>query len=128
MPKQNAKEAAVVDGLDVYGVDNIKEVIDFFNDGKPLEKILEKFPIKKVIFALQKGNHTLMNCTDNIIPGPDDPRAQNNFEEMEDELVIPGAIADYVTNADNNKINVKKETKTANTLGILTLKNCCIDK
>ncbi len=39
LPKENAKEAAVVDGLDVYGIENIKEVIDFFNEGKPLEKI-----------------------------------------------------------------------------------------
>ncbi len=33
LPKQNAKEAAIVDDLKVYGVDNIEEVIDFF-DGK----------------------------------------------------------------------------------------------
>jgi magnesium chelatase family protein len=39
LPKENAKEAAVVDGLEVYGVENIKEVIDFFNEGKPLEKV-----------------------------------------------------------------------------------------
>jgi magnesium chelatase family protein len=39
LPKENAKEAAVVDGLDVYGVGNIKEVIDFFNEGNPLEKV-----------------------------------------------------------------------------------------
>lgn len=32
LPKANAKEAAIVDDLDVYGVDNIKEVIDFFNE------------------------------------------------------------------------------------------------
>ncbi len=32
LPKQNAKEAAIVSNLDVYGVENIKEVIDFFND------------------------------------------------------------------------------------------------
>jgi len=31
LPKANAKEAAVVDKLKVYGVENIKEVIDFFN-------------------------------------------------------------------------------------------------
>ena len=30
LPKQNAKEAAIVDSLDVYGIENIKEVIDFF--------------------------------------------------------------------------------------------------
>ncbi|MEE9362281.1 MAG: YifB family Mg chelatase-like AAA ATPase [Cellulophaga sp.] len=31
LPKENAKEAAIVGGLEVYGVDNIKEVIDFFD-------------------------------------------------------------------------------------------------
>jgi magnesium chelatase family protein len=33
LPKENAKEAAVVEGLAVYGASNIAEVIDFF-DGK----------------------------------------------------------------------------------------------
>lgn len=31
LPKQNAEEAGIVDGIEVYGVENIKEVIDFFN-------------------------------------------------------------------------------------------------
>lgn len=38
LPKQNTKEAAIVNDLEVYGISNIKEVIDFFNEGKPLEK------------------------------------------------------------------------------------------
>ncbi len=33
LPKQNLKEAAIVSGLDVYGVENLQEVIDFF-EGK----------------------------------------------------------------------------------------------
>ncbi len=37
LPKQNAKEAAIVNDLEVYGVDNIKEVIDFFNGDIVLE-------------------------------------------------------------------------------------------
>ncbi|SHJ06751.1 YifB family Mg chelatase-like AAA ATPase [Aquimarina spongiae] len=37
LPKQNAKEAAVVDNLMVYGVENIKDVIRFFNDEGELE-------------------------------------------------------------------------------------------
>ena len=37
LPKQNAKEAAVVNNLKVYGVENIKEVIEFFNDERELE-------------------------------------------------------------------------------------------
>lgn len=31
LPKENAKEAAVVNNLKVYGIENIKELIDFFN-------------------------------------------------------------------------------------------------
>jgi magnesium chelatase family protein len=33
LPKQNAREAAIVSGLDVFGVENLQEVIDFF-EGK----------------------------------------------------------------------------------------------
>ncbi|MEZ4811845.1 MAG: YifB family Mg chelatase-like AAA ATPase [Allomuricauda sp.] len=37
LPTENAKEAAIVDTLEVYGVDNIMQVIDFFDQGTPLE-------------------------------------------------------------------------------------------
>ncbi|HEY6916004.1 MAG TPA: magnesium chelatase domain-containing protein, partial [Paludibacter sp.] len=37
LPKQNAREAAVVNNLDVYGVENITEVIDFFKGNSQLE-------------------------------------------------------------------------------------------
>jgi len=37
LPKQNAREAAVVNNLDVYGVENITEVIDFFKSNSTLE-------------------------------------------------------------------------------------------
>lgn len=40
LPKQNTREAAVVEGLNVYGAVNIKEVIDFFNEGIPIEKVV----------------------------------------------------------------------------------------
>lgn len=33
LPDENAKEAAVVEGLEVLGVKNIKEVVEFFNEG-----------------------------------------------------------------------------------------------
>ncbi len=36
LPEDNAKEAAVVKGLDVYGVKNIRDVADFFNGEKEL--------------------------------------------------------------------------------------------
>lgn len=38
LPTENAKEAAVVEGLDVYGVENIRQVIGFANDELELEK------------------------------------------------------------------------------------------
>ena len=37
VPRQNAREAAVVNNLDVYGVDNIRDVIGFLNDELTLE-------------------------------------------------------------------------------------------
>lgn len=37
LPKQNAREAAVVNNLKVYGVENITEVIEFFNGIRTLE-------------------------------------------------------------------------------------------
>ena len=37
VPRENAREAAVVNDLDVLGVDNITDVVDFFNHKKKLE-------------------------------------------------------------------------------------------
>jgi magnesium chelatase family protein len=38
LPKENAREAAVVNKLEVYGIGNLKEVIDFFNGDNKLER------------------------------------------------------------------------------------------
>ncbi len=38
LPKQNAREAAVVNDLDIYGVENILEVIEFLDGKRNLEK------------------------------------------------------------------------------------------
>lgn len=37
IPKANAREAAIVNNLDVYGINNIREVIDFFEGNLKLE-------------------------------------------------------------------------------------------
>ncbi len=37
VPAQNAREAAVVNNLEVYGVEHIKQVVDFFNGNSTLE-------------------------------------------------------------------------------------------
>jgi magnesium chelatase family protein len=37
LPKQNATEAAIVDNLDIFGIEHIEEAIAFFNNEKELE-------------------------------------------------------------------------------------------
>ena len=38
LPKENAREAAIVNDLEVLGVENIKQLIDFFNGDSEIEK------------------------------------------------------------------------------------------
>lgn len=40
LPMQNAREAAIVDGLDVYGVENVLDVIEFFTGTKVLAPLI----------------------------------------------------------------------------------------
>ena len=40
VPRKNAREAAIVSGLEVYGIENIKEVIQFFDQGIEPEKTI----------------------------------------------------------------------------------------
>ena len=39
LPKENAIEAAIVDGLDIYGMKSLNEVVDFFNYDSDVEPI-----------------------------------------------------------------------------------------
>ena len=66
LPKQNIREAAIVDQLEVYGIENIKEVIDFFSNGIPLERTTidtrkefqEKINFFSTDFSEVKGQET----------------------------------------------------------------------
>lgn len=40
LPKQNAREAAIVEGIDVFGISNIKDAVDFFNGISVPEKTI----------------------------------------------------------------------------------------
>ena len=70
LPKQNAKEAAIVEGIDVYGIENIKEVIDFFNENIPLEKtevdmeaeFYDHLEHPEYDFADVKGQESIKRC------------------------------------------------------------------
>jgi magnesium chelatase family protein len=39
VPLKNAREAAVVDGLEVYGMENLADVVDFFNRARKFEPV-----------------------------------------------------------------------------------------
>jgi magnesium chelatase family protein len=70
LPIQNAKEAAIVDGLDVYGVENIKQVIDYFDKGEILEQTIintrEEFAknlnFPEFDFSDVKGQESIKRC------------------------------------------------------------------
>lgn len=38
VPRENANEGAIVNNIEVYGADNITQVINFFNSNEPIEK------------------------------------------------------------------------------------------
>ena len=67
LPKENAREAAVVNNLDVYGVENITEVLDFFNGTQNLEptvvdtreEFFQNLNLSDIDFADVKGQENV---------------------------------------------------------------------
>ncbi len=70
LPNENAREAAIVDDLEVYGIDNIKEVIDFFDKGTPLqqtiidtkEEFYKSLDFPEFDFSDVKGQESIKRC------------------------------------------------------------------
>ncbi|MEZ4856105.1 MAG: YifB family Mg chelatase-like AAA ATPase [Gelidibacter sp.] len=70
LPAQNAKEAAIVSDLEVYGVENIKQVIDYFDVDMPLERtvinVREEFyknlEYPEFDFSDVKGQESIKRC------------------------------------------------------------------
>ncbi|TKD65930.1 YifB family Mg chelatase-like AAA ATPase [Flavobacterium sp. ASW18X] len=70
LPKQNAKEAAIVNKLEVYGVENIKQVIDFFDNNEPLEQTVidtrkefyKQLEFPEFDFSDVRGQESIKRC------------------------------------------------------------------
>ncbi|UGU16043.1 YifB family Mg chelatase-like AAA ATPase [Sinomicrobium kalidii] len=70
LPEQNADEAAIVDGMEVYGVENIKQVIDHFEGKKLLEatevdskrEFYRKLDFPEYDFSDVKGQESIKRC------------------------------------------------------------------
>jgi len=70
LPIQNVKEAAIVSDLKVYGVENIKQVINFFDKGEQLEQTIintrEEFNknlnFPEFDFSDVKGQESIKRC------------------------------------------------------------------
>ena len=70
LPVQNAKEAAIVDDLEVFGVDNIKQVIDYFDKGEALEQTIidtkkefeKNLDFPEFDFSDVKGQESIKRC------------------------------------------------------------------
>ena len=70
LPMQNVKEAAIVSGLDVYGIENVLQVIDFFEGNGTLEPTIidTKEEFNKTLdfpefdFSDVKGQESIKRC------------------------------------------------------------------
>ena len=70
LPSENAKEAAIVGDLKVYGVDNIKQVLEFFDQGTPLEETIidtraefyKSLDFPEFDFSDVKGQESIKRC------------------------------------------------------------------
>jgi magnesium chelatase family protein len=56
LPKQNAKEAAIVNDLEVYGIDNLTDAVEFFEGKKVLERTVVN---TREIFQEELSHHRI---------------------------------------------------------------------
>ncbi|HLT51335.1 MAG TPA: YifB family Mg chelatase-like AAA ATPase [Arenibacter sp.] len=70
LPLENAREAAIVDGLEVYGIENIIEVISFFDKGTSLDRTMvdskaefyKNLDFPEFDFSDVKGQESIKRC------------------------------------------------------------------
>lgn len=70
LPLANAREAAIVGGLEVYGISNIREVITYFDAGVPLQRTVvdieaefyKNLELPEFDFSDVKGQESIKRC------------------------------------------------------------------
>ena len=70
LPQKNAREAAIVEGLEVLGVDNIMEVIEHFNGKKKIAptkvdtkaEFYKNLALPEFDFSEVKGQESIKRC------------------------------------------------------------------
>lgn len=70
LPKQNVNEAAIVSGLEVYGIENVTEIINFFEGKGTLqptiintrEEFYKKLDFPEFDFAEVRGQESIKRC------------------------------------------------------------------
>ncbi|MDP5231273.1 MAG: YifB family Mg chelatase-like AAA ATPase, partial [Cellulophaga sp.] len=70
LPEENAREAAIVSGLEVYGIKNIEQVINFFDKETPLEQTIidtraefyKTLDFPEFDFSDVKGQESIKRC------------------------------------------------------------------
>ena len=70
LPNVNSREAAIVEGLEVYGIEKIAEVIDYFDKGIPLEQthvdisaeFIKNLEFPEHDFSDVKGQESIKRC------------------------------------------------------------------
>lgn len=70
LPKQNANEAAIVAGLDVYGIENVTEIINFFEGKSTMqptiintrEEFYKTLDFPEFDFAEVRGQESIKRC------------------------------------------------------------------
>ena len=75
LPKSNAREAAIVNGIDIYGIENIKEAIDFLNEDIELKPTVYD---TREVFA-DTSNQYAVNFSD--VKGQENINGHLNWEQ-----------------------------------------------
>jgi len=76
LPKQNAREAAIVNNLDVHGIENLREAVDFFNK-------------KTILKPLQVDTREIFEDTQNIYEVDfSDVKGQENIKHVTIEFIF----------------------------------------